>query len=75
MGENKRKRSKKRDGRVKSLFMGLDLFGESIGFNIDGSERSSSCVGSLISLVIYILVFVYGIQKFITLLEYGDTNH
>ena len=52
----------------------LDLFGESVGFTIDGEGTQKSCLGLLLSLCIFATVIPYAYKKSITLVTYGDTK-
>lgn len=42
-----------------------DLYGQSAQLTIDGQEKKKSCFGGIITLIVMILVLVYGIFRFI----------
>ena len=39
----------------------FDLFGEQVKFNLDGKESFDTCCGSLVTLLIFLVVAVYGL--------------
>ena len=61
--------------RLKSKFLELDQFGQSVGFEIDGSDQLRSCKGAILSLFLIIIILFYANTKFTILYNRGDTNH
>ena len=61
--------------KIVDKFKQIDSFGESIKFNIKGGETYNTCLGSLITLFIYMTVLIYGSTKFKNLSYKLDTNH
>ena len=63
---------------MKNLFAfikSFDNFGDTIGFEINGSRTFATWPGFMITFIIYTLLCIYGHQKFTVLYEYGDTQH
>ena len=52
----------------------FDLFSKNIAFRENGEDSFGSIIGAFISLIILLIVAIYGIKKFIIMLDYGDTN-
>ena len=52
----------------------IDKFGSGINFNIAGKDHYQTKVGSLITLSIYIIVLIYGSQKFTKVVNRSDTS-
>ena len=55
---------KRKGGHFSKVLQHLDLFKESITFNVNGNAAVASSTGALISLLIIGFTFFYGIQKF-----------
>ena len=60
---------------LSALIKSFDNFGDTIGFEINGSRTFTTWPGHLITAIIYTLICIYGHQKFTVLYEYGDTQH
>lgn len=60
--------------RVWKNFSQIDLFGQELGFNLDGEERIKSVPGIIISILLLLVLFAYGISKFRGLLTYNNPN-
>ena len=60
--------------RLHSTLLKLDQFGEPVEFTVDGDGSRKSFFGLLLSLVIFATVIPYSIDKYRTLVEYGDTS-
>ena len=54
-------------------FKKLDLFGTGIGFNIEGEGTHQTFVGAFFSLITFFFSIIYGVQRFTTMYDYGDT--
>ena len=52
----------------------IDIFGDSIMFRVGGSSKFSTWSGTVISITIYLMIFIYGYTKYTTMIEYGDTR-
>ena len=52
----------------------FDLFSETMSFNYRGQERYSTCLGSILSFLVYSLVLLYSSEKFFIMYNYEDTN-
>ena len=42
-------------------------------FRVGGSSKFYTWSGTVISIAIYLMIFIYGYTKFMTMIEYGDT--
>ena len=62
-------------GRLGDLFKSIDLYGESIGFEIGGESSFTSYLGAFVTLIILVITFSYAIQCFETMRFYQDTTH
>ena len=71
MGNNEKINIKK---SISNGFKSLDLFGSTIGFQIRGNEAYNTIPGALISLIIYVIVLIYGTNKFFKMYNNLDTN-
>ena len=54
--------------------MKLDIFGEPVGFTVDGEGSQKSYLGLLLSLIIFGTIIPFTYQKFSTLRTFGDTK-
>ena len=52
----------------------VDMFGEAATFTIDGEATYNGVFGSLISVLITVIVMVYGLKRGIIVYTYGDTT-
>ena len=66
---------KKISKKLKDYAMRLDLFGETINFEIGGNTAHKSCYGLVISLGIFATLLAYGVNKFLVFKDYQDTQH
>ena len=55
--------------------MSFDFFGEPAKLKIKGAETFPSCIGTLLTFGILATVFAYGINKYQTLKDFGDTQY
>ena len=46
-----------------ATFKGLDLYGKTIGFRVNGQDKARSTCGMWVSICIYLLIFVLFLQK------------
>ena len=61
---------KKLSNRMKRIFSSLDLFGEDIGFKINGQRTHKSAVGFFLSLGIISTVLAFGLKKLVLCWEF-----
>ena len=54
--------------------MQIDKYGESASFNIAGRSSYPSVYGTIISMLILAVAFPYGVNKFVVMKNYEDTN-
>ena len=52
----------------------VDIFGETVGFSIDGSNSRRSILGALLSLAIFATVMTYATKKFGVMINRDDTQ-
>ena len=57
-----------------SEFKKFDFFSTSIGFRQNGAESFGSVFGTCISLIIAIVIALYGVNKFVIMSNYDDTQ-
>ena len=50
----------------------LDLYGETIGFRVDGQEKVRTIPGMLVSICVYFLIFIFVLQR---LAYYASGHH
>ena len=60
---------------IKSLFKEIDNFGQGVNFTIAKKNTLNTCTGTLLTILIYTVVLVYGFTKAIKVKEYQDTIH
>ena len=60
--------------KLRKTLLKFDLFGEPVGFTIDGDGSRKSCLGLLLSLIIIATLIPYSFKKFDTLITYGDNQ-
>ena len=53
--------------------MQMDKYGEEVSFTINGYSKYPSIFGMMISIAIFATVLRYGLAKYMTMEEYGDT--
>ena len=58
-----RRQNKTCCGEVTDRFNGIDLFGSTVNFNINGNTRYNSCIGSLTTIIIFVVIAFYGIHQ------------
>lgn len=68
------KSSKSSPSSFVSKIMQLDLFGETTGFTIEGSKQYPSIFGTVLSLMIFTLVIIYGQNKVTVFYKKGDNS-
>ena len=61
--------------QLKKGLLSLDIFGEGIGFNINGEATHKSYVGLFFSIIIFTTMTAFGIKQFDTMINYEDTRH
>ena len=52
----------------------IDKYGESASFNISGRSSYTSVYGTIISMLVFIVVIPYGVNKFVVMKNYEDTK-
>ena len=55
-------------------FKELDLFAKNIAFREDGGDQFGSVFGAFISLLVTMIVATYGLNKFLIMKNYEDTQ-
>ena len=60
--------------QLSSLVKQIDTFGDSVAFNIKGNTRYPTWPGAILTVLIYFLIISYGLEKFTTMIYYGDTS-
>ena len=55
--------------------MRIDLFASNVDFKENGGDSFGSVIGSVTSLIIVLLVTMFGIEKFMIVINHQDTNH
>ena len=71
----KQNRKKSALDQVGGVFTSIDFFGETADFSIEGKRTVKSVFGALISLVIVVVTFVYGTNKFIIMYNRENTDY
>ena len=61
--------------RVQGIFHTIDLFGFDVSFRENGNSQLTTNCGSFVSLLIFILIVIYGSNKFTMMVTKGDTNY
>ena len=67
--------SKKGGNRFLRIFNSLDLFGESLTFNIDGQDEHKTTLGAIVSVLMLAAFVLYVGMQASVLLNRGDTKH
>ena len=66
-------------GKVRHSFgsaaLSLDLFGQGVGFSVNGKGTFKSFIGLVFSIGILATVLPFGLNKFIKCMEHSDTLH
>ena len=65
----------KASSKLGDIIKSFDLFGEGVGFEIEGRATNTSYLGSLISLAIIVITFSYAASRFTVMSDYADTSH
>ena len=60
--------------KVLTKFTQVDMFGEAATFIIDGQATYNGVFGSILSVLITLIVMVYGLKRGILVYTYGDTT-
>ena len=61
---------------LSSIIKSFDKFGDTVNFNIkNGSPVYRTWPGTVISLIIYSLILIYGGQKFLIMWSFDDTKY
>ena len=61
--------------KISSVIKSVDTFGESVGFTIGNGQSSYKTIpGALCSMIIYLLILIYGGTKFKTMIKRDDTR-
>ena len=66
-------RKVKTNSSVTNHLKSFNIFGSSVGFQIDGKSDFKTCSGSLLTLLIFALVLTYGINKWNKFQEKSET--
>ena len=59
--------------RIRNAIFTLDLFGEPVGFTIEGNSSYKSAQGLVLSVGILSTVLIFGANKFLKCLDYQET--
>ena len=57
-----------------TYFKSIDIFATDVSFKENGSESFGSIFGSMNSLIIVLIAALYGINKFVIMTNFEDTN-
>ena len=55
--------------RSERIFSHIDVFGETVGFDIGGAGSVKSIFGALLTLITFCIVFIYGSNKFMVMIN------
>ena len=61
--------------KVFERFRKLDLFGQGVKFTVKGEETYKTCAGAILTIIIYMVVLVYGLNRFQKFYQRQDTAH
>ena len=61
--------------QVSKFFKKLDVFGQGIKFTVKGEESYKTCYGAILTVLIYLIVLVYGLNRFQKFYQRQDTAH
>ena len=59
--------------KITDTFKELDTFGEGINLKIKGHDTFGTCIGAILTMIIYAVVIVYTQMKFTRLKDRLDT--
>ena len=59
--------------KISETFKRFDTFGEGINLKVQGHDTFGTCVGAILTIMIYAVVFVYAQMKFARLKGRLDT--
>ena len=62
-------------GRLSSTFKRIDLFGETVEFQIDGKASYGSLMGAVLSILVLVVTLSYAFKRFNVMTTFGDTFH
>ena len=60
---------------ISKAITSADRYGESVHFEIQGSDSHKSILGALISIIIFIFCIGFAINKFMIMIQFGDTTY
>ena len=60
---------------LSSAALSLDLFGQDIGFSVNGNDTYKSYIGLIFSIGIIATVLPFGLNKLIICMNHSDTLH
>ena len=60
---------------LSSRVLSLDLFGQGVGFSVNGKDSYKSFIGLLFSIGILATVLPFGLNKLIICVDHSDTLH
>ena len=61
--------------KLRHKFNKIDIFGETISFNIRGANSFKTTYGAIMTLAVLALTISYAQKRLTILLDYGDTRH
>ena len=59
---------------LSNSFNKLDLFSSNVTFLVNGNQTLGSTFGALTSIILIVLLSIYGFNKFLVMLNYEDTR-
>ena len=68
------RQSKKSSFSLLNTFRKLDIFGESVAFQIAGEASVTSCAGAIMTMLITVVTLVYAQARFQVMVDYQDTR-
>ena len=64
-----------KSAKLVSIFKQLDRFGDNVSFNMQGQQQFKTWMGTILSVLSYILVTSYAINKFDNVRQKLETTH
>ena len=75
MGRDRTKREQGGCNRLTRMITSFDQYGEPVTFKVKGADSFPSCLGTLFSIFSIVLIMAYASEKYIVLMNYGDTAY
>ena len=61
--------------KLKNSFLGMDEFGSSVNFLVEGNKQFKTATGAVITIAISLIFMTFGVTKFLLLYGIQDTKH